>query len=203
VRLDFVNREAELKELDAVADRGGVLALYGQRRVGKTRLLIEWLKRRDGWYSQAIEGPAEMQLQQVVEDLRPHLAAAVVPKNWNELFELLRLQPGPWLFCLDEFPYLAATDRTLPSRLQRWLDHGLPDGCTLVLAGSSTRMMHGLFLHRAAALYGRARKLIQVQPMSYATFCSACRLPPADLDSFLKFSLVLKEAYNERFFATT
>ena len=37
VNLEFVNREAELKDLDAVAAKGGVLALYGRRRVGKTR----------------------------------------------------------------------------------------------------------------------------------------------------------------------
>ncbi|MEK7678339.1 MAG: hypothetical protein AAB676_21115 [Verrucomicrobiota bacterium] len=54
MNLEFVNREAELKDLDAVAAKGGVLALYGRRRVGKTRLLVEWLKRRDGWYSQAM-----------------------------------------------------------------------------------------------------------------------------------------------------
>ena len=190
MNLAFVNREAELKELDAVAARGGLMALYGRRRVGKTRLLVEWLKRRDGWYSQAIEGPGDMQLQQVFADIRARLQTSVVPKTWAELFELLRLQTGRWTLCLDEFPYLTATDRTLPSQLQRWLDHGLPDGCTLILAGSSTRMMHSLFLHRAAPLFGRARKLIHIQPMSYAAFCAACRLKAAEMDSFLKFSLV-------------
>ncbi|MBI5385446.1 MAG: ATP-binding protein [Verrucomicrobia bacterium] len=190
MNLAFVNREAELKELDAVAAKGGLLALYGRRRVGKTRLLVEWLKRRDGWYSQAIEGPGDMQLQQLFEDIRSRLQTSVVPKTWSELFELLRLQRGRWTLCIDEFPYLVATDRTLPSQLQRWLDHGLPAGCTLILAGSSTRMMHSLFLHRAAPLFGRARKLIQVQPMSYTAFCAACRLKAGDMDSFLKFSLV-------------
>lgn len=64
MRLDFVNRAAELGELDAAASKGGLLAVHGRRRVGKTRLLVEWLGGRGGWYRQAIEGPLEMQVQQ-------------------------------------------------------------------------------------------------------------------------------------------
>jgi len=40
--------------------------------------------------------------------------------------------------------------------------------------------MHDLFLDWAAPLYHRARKLLQLKPMSYAAFCQACRLDPAD-----------------------
>jgi hypothetical protein len=188
--LDFVNRDAGLRELDAAGAKGGLLAIYGRRRVGKTRLLVEWLGRKGGWYSQAIEGPVDLQVQQVFEDWRGRLDTAVVPKNWAELFDLLRVQRQPWTLCLDEFPYLVASDRTLPSRLQRWLDHDLPARCTLILSGSSTRMMHSLFLHRAAPLFGRARKLLHVEPMSYWAFCAACRLKPGDMESFHKFSLV-------------
>ena len=43
MRLSFVNRTAELKELDAAARKGGLLVVYGRRRVGKTRLLTHWL----------------------------------------------------------------------------------------------------------------------------------------------------------------
>ena len=43
--LTFVNREAEIRELDAAARRGGLLVVYGRRRVGKSRLLVEWLER--------------------------------------------------------------------------------------------------------------------------------------------------------------
>lgn len=188
--LDFVNRDAELKELEAAAAKGGLLAVYGRRRVGKTRLLVEWLTQRQGWYSQAIEGPVDLQVQQVFEDLRSRLDTAVTPKTWTEMFDLLRVQRQPWTLCLDEFPYLVAADRTLPSRLQRWLDHDLPARCTLILAGSSTRMMHSLFLHRAAPLFGRARKLLHIEPMNYSAFCAACRLRAGDMESFRRFSLV-------------
>jgi hypothetical protein len=66
------------------------------------------------------------------------------------LLEILALQKRRWVLWLDEFPYLTAVDASLPSQLQKWLDHSLPQGCLLIVAGSSTRMMNDLFLHRAA-----------------------------------------------------
>ncbi|MBI2226591.1 MAG: ATP-binding protein [Betaproteobacteria bacterium] len=106
------------------------------------------------------------------------------------MLEILALQKRRWVLCLDEFPYLTAVDASLPSRLQKWLDHSLPRGCLLIVAGSSTRMMNDLFLHRAAPLYGRARKLLHVQPMDYPAFCEACDLRPDASDSFEKFACV-------------
>ncbi len=192
MQLPFVNRRQELAELDAAAAAGGLLVIFGRRRVGKTRLLAHWLDRRKGLYSQAIESSREIQLDQVYRDFLPGLSTAVVPKSWEELLEILRLQAqgGRSIVCLDEFPYLVNSDSSLPSVLQRWLDHSQPRGNLLVLSGSSTRMMHDLFLNRAAPLYGRARKLMQVEPMSYAAFCGACGLNSADEDSFTRFSIV-------------
>ena len=102
----FVNRESELRELDAAARHGGLLVVFGRRRVGKTRLLRQWLQTRDGLYSQAIEAQRDMQLQQVFADLRPQLETQLVPKTWPELLEILALQKRRWVLCLDEFPYL-------------------------------------------------------------------------------------------------
>ena len=188
--LAFVNRLRELREFDAAAAAGGLLVVYGRRRVGKTRVLRHWLASRQGWYSQAIEASAEIQIAQVFSDIQHHLDTALTPKTWGELFEVLRLQPRPWRLCLDEFPYLVAQDASLPSRLQRFLDHDMPKGCLLVLSGSSTRMMHDTFLNRAAPLYGRARKVLSVAPMDYHAFCAACRRSPGNPDAFEQFSLV-------------
>jgi uncharacterized protein len=189
--LAFVNRAAELKELDAAARTGGLLVFFGRRRIGKTRLLAHWLARHGGLYSQAIESSTDIQIEQTFKDIQQHLSTSLVPKTWMELFELLGLQKRKrWVLCLDEFPYLVKSDPSLPSVLQRWLDHAQPKGSLLLLSGSSTRMMHDLFLNRSAPLYGRARKLINVEPMSYAAFCEACRLDPADVASFTRFSIV-------------
>ena len=131
-----------------------------------------------------------MHLPQLVADSGPVLCTTLEPRTWPAILELLSLQKKPWTLCVDELPYLTATAPSLPSQLQRWLDHSIPKGCLLILAGSSTAMMNDLFLHRSAPLYGRAQKLLHVQPMDYAAFCKACKLKPRDAESFEMYSLV-------------
>ena len=190
MKLEFVNREQELRELDKAKQRGGIFVVYGRRRIGKTRLLTQWLQSHEGLYSQAIEAQRDLQIEQVYQDLRARIDTQITPKTWPELLEILSLQKHPWSLCLDEFPYLTAVDASLPSQLQKWVDHSLPPGCLLILAGSSTHMMHDLFLHRSAPLYGRAAKFLHVKPMDYAAFCRACRQNPLDMETFEKFACV-------------
>lgn len=190
MELDFVNRTEELSQLDEHARAGGLLVLFGRRRVGKTRLLTHWLRRHSGLYSQAIEASKEQQLQQVFDDLRPQFGSSIVPKSFGELLELLDLLPKDFVLCLDELPYLVAADPSLPSVLQRWIDHRKRKKSSLILAGSSTRMMNDLFLNRSAPLFGRARKILEVAPMSYRAFCKACGQNPASREAFVRFSLV-------------
>ncbi len=190
VKLAFTNRVQELEELDASARVGGLVVLFGRRRVGKTRLLTHWLEKRSGFYSQAIEAAVPMQIEQTVRDIGSALPQGIQPKTWMEFFELLRYGPAGTVLCLDEFPYLVASDPSLPSVVQRWLDHHRPEGFTLVLSGSSTGAMNDCFLNRAAPLYQRARKLIHLEPMDYAAFCGACGLDRSSKESFTLYALV-------------
>ena len=190
MELSFTNRTQELKDLESAAKSGGLLVIFGRRRVGKTRLLTHWLQPQNGLYSQAIEAASGIQIEQVMRDVGTALPTGIAPKNWGEFLELLSLKKGRTILCLDEFPYLVAADPSLPSVIQRWLDHQRPKQFSLVLAGSSASAMNDCFLNRAAPLYQRARKLLHVEPMSYRAFCDACGLKPEDLESFTRYSLV-------------
>ena len=190
MKLAFTNRSREFEELDKAARAGGLVVLFGRRRVGKTRLLTHWLEKRGGYYSQAIEAAVPMQIEQTARDIGPALPSGIQPKTWMEFFELLRFGSPGTVLCLDEFPYLVTSDASLPSVVQRWLDHQRPEGFTLVLSGSSTGAMNDCFLNRAAPLYQRARKLIHLEPMDYGAFCGACGLDRSSKESFNLYSLV-------------
>ena len=69
--------------------------------------------------------------------------------------------PGP--FVLDELPYLLAADPTLTGVLQAWVD-ATPGRPSVVVSGSSQRMMHGAVLAADAPLYGRAREAFEPAP---------------------------------------
>ena len=166
----FLDRADEMRRLDALLAQPGAFAvLWGRRRVGKTRLLVEWSRRRDGLYA-AVEpsAPAVQRryLAAAVERRFPGFAAVEYP-DWRSFLVRLAREaqangwPGP--FVLDELPYLIAADPTLPGVLQAWVD-STPGRPTLVASGSSRRMMHGAALAADAPLYGRARETFAVRP---------------------------------------
>ena len=187
----FINRKQEIAELDKLERKKGLIALYGRRRIGKTRLLIHWLSMHTlSFYSQAIEGNRSLQLEQIFNDINIQLKSPIVPKTWQELFALLENYKEDILFCIDEFPYLVKEDASIPSIFQKWLDHKKKKNITLILAGSSTHMMHNIFLNAEAPLYGRALKLLRINPLSYRDFCAAFKLDPRRAENFTKFSIV-------------
>lgn len=186
----FIDRTNELAALARARALGGLVAVYGRRRVGKTRLLRHWLSRQGGLYAQAIEAPSGIQLDQIFQDLRGGLVAPAAPANWEELFAIFDQQKEGLIVCLDEFPYLVQADPTLPSRLQRWWDHRPRKKQVFVLCGSSRRMMHDALLDETAPLYGRSRLILNVGAMGYGDFCEALALRRERPASFELYSLV-------------
>ena len=173
----FLDRKAELKRLDAlIGSREGRLAvLYGRRRVGKTRLLLEWTERHHGLYTVADQSAPEVQRRYfatAVAQVVPGFADVEYP-DWAALLARLAREArgakwtGPLV--IDELPYLALGSPELASVLQRWIDHDARQaGLKVALAGSSQRMMQGLVLSSSSPLYGRAQALFEVRPLPAA-----------------------------------
>ncbi|MGK5090340.1 hypothetical protein WDW86_22565 [Bdellovibrionota bacterium FG-2] len=84
----FINRKNELKMISQRQDSSDqLLVITGRRRVGKRRLLTHWLNKAGGHYSQAIEGPVSVQIEQLYLDLKPLFGQLeLVPKTWPEFF---------------------------------------------------------------------------------------------------------------------
>ncbi len=173
----FVNRLEEMHRLDRIAARstGGFAVLYGRRRVGKTRLLVEWAAKHEGLYTVADQSTAEIQRGYFAASIAQHLTgfADVEYPDWRSLFSRLAQEAktqgwrGPII--IDELPYLVLSSPELPSVLQRWLDHQAKEARLIVaVAGSSQRMMQGLVLSASAPLYGRAQEIIPLAPLDAA-----------------------------------
>lgn len=190
MKLEFVNREKELALLEKHFHKRGLLIVYGRRRVGKTALIKRWTQKRGGMYSQAIEAYPAVQIQQIYLDIKAQLGSEIVPKSWGEMFELIDRVKGPLVFCIDEFPYLVEADDSVSSLFQKWIDHTKKRDLILILCGSSQRTMLREFLSPGAPLYGRAERVIRLEPMDYFSFCSITGCSVKEIESFVKFSLV-------------
>jgi len=171
--VELIDRRDELARLVRLAKdpEGGLAVLWGRRRVGKTRLLLEWC-RTDGLYWVADGSAAQLQLRNFAETVATKLPgfADVDYRDWASLLGRLAKEAraagfrGPLV--IDELPYLLATSPELPSVLQRFIDHDAKKAALVVaLAGSSQRMMQGLALSPDAALYGRAKELFKLEPL--------------------------------------
>lgn len=170
--MQFLDRNRELGRLDGLLKGSGLGVVWGRRRVGKTRLLVEWCRRHDGVYFVADQSSVSLQRRYFADALSvrfPGFSDVEYP-DWSTLFRRLSVeaQRSAWRgpVVVDELPYLVEMASELPSILQRWIDHEAKAAkLTLVLAGSSQRMMQGLVLDADAPLYGRAREHFALDPL--------------------------------------
>lgn len=170
--MDFIDRRDELQRLQrASARKSGLVVLWGRRRVGKTRLLVEWC-RKEGLYWVADTSAASIQLRNFAETVAGRLPgfADVDYRDWATLLRRLARDARPAGFrgplVIDELPYLLAVSPELPGVLQSFVDHDLEQAqLVLALAGSSQRMMQGLALSSDAPLYGRATEVFKLPPL--------------------------------------
>jgi AAA+ ATPase superfamily predicted ATPase len=172
--MEFIGRQEELARLMALGatGEGGFAVLHGRRRIGKTRLLLEWTRRADGLYTVADQSASDVQRRYFAQTVATRFPGFddVEYRDWRGLLTRLAREAGAggWHgpLVLDELPYLVVSAPELPSVLQQWLDHDAKAARLVVaVAGSSQRMMQGFVLSSSAPLYGRAREVLDLPPL--------------------------------------
>lgn len=188
---NFINRKEEIKLLNKLLSLDGLIVLLGRRRVGKTALLKNLLHNHKNAHTiQCINASSDTQLSQITEDLSAEISFPAKPKNWLEFFRLLDAIKIKRIICIDEFQYLIKSDPSLPSVIQMWLDQENKSKSLLILSGSSTKLMTQACLDSRSPLYGRARQIVNIYPMSYVSFCEYLKVDTSDKESFRLYSLV-------------
>jgi len=165
----FVDREDEIRVLDkAFSERPGMLVIYGRRRIGKTRLLAEWLHRRKPRhvYFVAQLTNHEQNLARMSEAAAEQLGEPVLSyAKFAGLTHLLKMIAtlGAEVVVIDEFTYWAKASARVLSELQEFVDHHLPQTTLLlVISGSLMGVMLRRVLSGGSPLYARARRRIKL-----------------------------------------
>ncbi|MCL2318455.1 MAG: ATP-binding protein [Treponema sp.] len=179
----FVGRHRELEELEKYYREGTFhfAVFYGRRRVGKTTLINRFRENKTSVYFAAAETTAKENL----ELLSARILSVLVPEApgnpfvlFNEAFDYcfraaLKKQV---VLIIDEYPYLAESERSVSSLLQAAIDkYKEKTRLFLILCGSSMSFMENQVLGYKSPLYGRRTCQFKIQPFSY--YDSAEMLP--------------------------
>lgn len=183
--MKFINRQKEMSRLDRLAElsESALAVIWGRRRIGKTRLLLEWAHKHNGVYFTADESASSVQRKYfslAIEKALPGFSD-VEYADWSSLLTRLARDAshngwrGP--IVIDELPYLISASPELPSILQRFIDQEAKKANLIIaLCGSSQRMMQGAVLDANAPLYGRAQEIIKLRPISVSYIGEALRI---------------------------
>ncbi|USS41610.1 ATP-binding protein [Thermococcus aggregans] len=170
----FVNRKSELSLLEDrfKSEKAEFIVVYGRRRVGKTALLLEFLRRNEGIYLLARETSEAENLKRFSQRVAEHFGDEFIMKNpfrsWDAFFEYLYQRADERLaVVIDEFPYLVKGNPSLPSILQEYWDLKLSKSkIFLVICGSSMSMMERLLGYKSP-IYGRRTAQLKVSPLDF------------------------------------
>ena len=171
----FVGRKHELDSLNKSYKRDGFQfpVIYGRRRVGKTTLINEFCKARKSVYFVAVQSTAKENLEilsaQILSVLAPDAPRNPFPSLRDAVdyvFEYAKRERI--IFAIDEYPYLANSDKSVSSVLQAAIDkHQADSKLFLILCGSSMSFMEKQVLGYKSPLYGRRTAQYKLLPFDY------------------------------------
>lgn len=173
--MTFVDRDRELAALEGFwrSPRAECIPVTGRRRVGKTTLLEFFAQDKRTVYYRCFLADTTEQLPALGHALADFSGDAVLIAqpltSWAAVFALIErlAQESRLLLVLDEIPYWAVRDASLPSMLQNWWDAtGRRLNLMLVLCGSAVQMMENL-LTGAAPLAGCITGRLPVRPLDF------------------------------------
>jgi len=163
----FIGRKSYLKTLsEFYGGNEKALSIFGRRRVGKTRLIEEFVSDKPSLYIQFLNSSLDANLQHLGRLMSKFMGRDVSYQNTEDFFWDLseKASQDKIVIVFDEFPYMVECDGAFASRTQNFIDHQI--GCSkLILCGSSIRTMRFETDDYSRPLYGRTRRM-QIKPMS-------------------------------------
>lgn len=203
----FIGRARELAILDQALQRvtaggragrpGRAMLIRGRRRVGKSRLVEEFVERAGVphlFFTASAQPDVAAELRLFVEaGLSSDVPGAPLfrdqtPSSWDAALRLLAAalpQDKPCIVVLDEMPYLVAADAGFEGTLQKVFDRELSRRPVLLLCiGSDLAMMEALNDY-GRPFHQRATEMV-VPPLSPVDVADMLDLPAAEaFDAYL------------------
>lgn len=172
--MKFYDREKELKLLRTIESkskkRSFMTMLFGRRRVGKTRLVLEYFKGRKFLYFFTARKSDSLLVRDFIEEIKQTYEVDIygTPGNSADIlkivFQLGKKEQINVVF--DEFQNYFYVNPTIFSELQKMWDIERENTkINLVFSGSSVSLIKKIFLGNEEPLFGRSDYTLHLQPL--------------------------------------
>ena len=112
----FIGRKKELAVLDQAyhSPQSALIPIYGRRRVGKSELILRFLKDKMGLYYLGKKAPAHLQIREFLQEaarvLEEPLLNSLQAENWLDVFTAITgrfPKDKKFILVFDEFQWAA------------------------------------------------------------------------------------------------
>lgn len=171
----FIGRDRELNTLQELYEKDGfgMSVIYGRRRIGKSTLIVEFLKDKKSIFYTATKVGKEKNLElfskQVLTVLDPAFEDAVF-SSVEAVFDFItqKMPDEKLILVIDELPYWAEKDEALLSVMQKYIDTKWNQkNLMIILCGSALSFMENKVLSEKSPLFGRRDSQIRLETFSY------------------------------------
>jgi hypothetical protein len=168
--VQFTDRREELQALKRLLTkkRADLVLLYGRRRVGKTRLIQEFMKDKHGLYFYVPNAEEKTILDEFSRVVESEFFEGFRFSDFASFLEYLTKKCRTnGIVAVDEFQRLTNVDGAI-SMLQKYWDEKLSKtSCLLIFSGSAIGAIRRVALSGDAPLYGRRTATLKIEPLKY------------------------------------
>lgn len=149
------------------------MIMFGRRRVGKTRLLTEFIKNKEAIFFSAEENNDKLNLSKFTDAIREHYTQfKYIPDfdKWDHAFKFIAeiASNQRIVVVIDELPYITQSNPSFLSTLQHVIDHTLSKtNLFLIACGSSISFIENEVISEKSPLFGRKTAQMHVKPLDY------------------------------------
>lgn len=169
----FYDREKELGVLERAYLRKGadLVVITGRRRIGKSRLVEEFIRDKNKAVNLLIVPKEEKQVaKDIEEEIRSKFGYSPAFDTFRAALEYI-FEQGIELVWFDEFPNVLSVNAAIPYEVQSIWDKYNKEkkDVLLVVSGSYAGMMNRLFTAKKAPLFNRATNTLNLGHLSFGT----------------------------------
>lgn len=166
----FVGREKELKQLNSAfsSQNKELGVIYGRRRIGKTKLIDQFVKDKPHLFYQAKEDSSYGNLRSFSYELNKLMSLPLdfVYSSWQAALDALSnyFNGSRFILCIDEYPFITKQDKSFSSIVEEFYDHS-NDNLMLLISGSDVSFLKKEIRNKKSPLYKRKTFEMNVQKL--------------------------------------